>query len=58
MLGVNSLNGSGVTIRVIGRSRPLSQWNMERELRKAIKVALDEAKIEIPYPKTVIVNKD
>lgn len=58
VLGVNSLNGSGVTIRVIGRSKPLSQWKMERELRKAIKVALDKAKIEIPYPKTVIVNED
>ena len=58
VLGVNSLNGSGVTIRVIGRSKPLSQWKMERELRKAIKVALDQAKIEIPYPKTVIVNED
>ena len=30
---------------------------MERELRKEIKVALDEAGIEIPYPKTAIVNK-
>lgn len=30
---------------------------MERELRKEIKMALDEAGIEIPYPKTAIVNK-
>ena len=52
-----SLNASGVTIRVIGRAVPLSQWEMERELRKEIKMALDEAGIEIPYPKTAIVNK-
>ena len=57
MLGVLSLNASGVTIRVIGRAEPLSQWEMERELRKDIKVALDEAGIEIPYPKTAIINK-
>ena len=57
MLGVLSLNASGVTIRVIGRAEPLSQWEMERELRKDIKVALDEAGIEIPYPKTTIINK-
>ena len=57
VLGVLSLNASGVTIRVIGRAVPLSQWEMERELRKEIKMALDEAGIEIPYPKTAKVNK-
>lgn len=57
VLGVLSLNASGVTIRVVGRAEPLSQWEMERELRKEIKMALDEAGIEIPYPKTAIVNK-
>ena len=58
VLGVLSLNASGVTIRVVGRSEPLSQWEMERELRKDIKVALDKAGIEIPYPKTAIINKE
>lgn len=57
VLGVISLNASGVTIRVIGRAKPLSQWEMERELRKDIKIALDKAGIEIPYPKTAIINK-
>ncbi|MGL4772138.1 MAG: mechanosensitive ion channel family protein [Clostridium sp.] len=57
VVGVNSLNASGVTIRVIGKSKPLSQWKMERELRKEIKLALDEAGIEIPYPKTQLITK-
>ncbi len=56
VLGVTSVNSSGVTIRVIGRSEPLKQWDMERELRKDIKVAISEAGIEIAYPKTQIVN--
>lgn len=56
VLGVISLNASGITIRVIGRAKPLSQWKMERDLRKEIKVALDEAGIEIPYPKTQLIN--
>lgn len=56
VLGVISLNASGVTIRVVGKSKPLSQWKMERELRKEIKKTLDEAGVEIPYPKTQIVN--
>ena len=58
VLGVLSLNASGVTIRVVGRAEPLSQWEMERELRKDIKLALDEAGIEIPYPKTAIINEN
>lgn len=57
VLGVISLNPSSITIRVIGRAEPLSQWEMERELRKAIKEALNKEGIEIPYPKTFIVNK-
>jgi small conductance mechanosensitive channel len=31
---------------------------MERELRKEIKEALTDAGIEIPYPKTYIVNNN
>ena len=58
VLGVNSLNSSGVTIRVIGMAVPLSQWEMERELRKEIKIELDNVGIEIPYPKTKIIKND
>ena len=58
VLGVNSLNSSGVTIRVIGMAVPLSQWEMERELRKEIKIELDNVGIEIPYPKTKIIKID
>ncbi|MEG0857565.1 MAG: mechanosensitive ion channel family protein [Terrisporobacter sp.] len=56
VLGVTALNASGISIRVIGRAKPLSQWEMERELRKDIKLALDDAGVEIPYPKTQIIN--
>lgn len=58
VLGAISLNASGVTIRVVGKSKPLSQWKMEIELRKEIKKSLDEAGIEIPYPKTQLVNNN
>ncbi|MGG7179208.1 mechanosensitive ion channel family protein [Clostridium paraputrificum] len=58
VLGVNSLNPSSVTIRVSGRSKPLKQWKMERELRKEIKLALDREGIEIPYPKTEFIQKE
>ncbi|MDU5107316.1 mechanosensitive ion channel family protein [Clostridium sp.] len=58
VLGVISLNASGVTIRVVGKSKPMSQWKLERDLRKDIKVALDEAGVEIPYPKTQLIKND
>lgn len=58
VLGVNSLNASSVTIRIIGKTKPLKQWEAERELRKRIKNVLDENGIEIPYPKTQLVNKE
>lgn len=49
VLGIVSLNVTGVTIRVVGRAKPLSQWTMERELRKEIREALDKEGIEVPY---------
>ncbi|AOR24868.1 mechanosensitive ion channel family protein [Clostridium taeniosporum] len=58
VLGVNALNDSSVTIRVVGKSKPLKQWEMERELRRLIKLRLDEEGIEIPYPKTQLVNSN
>lgn len=54
--GVSALAASSVTIRTIGRTKPLTQWKMENELRKAIKITLDENGIEIPYPKTQLIN--
>ena len=58
VLGVNSLNASSVTIRIIGKAKPLKQWEAERELRKRVKRVLDEEGIEIPYPKTQLINKE
>ena len=54
VLGVVALGASGVTIRVLGKAKPLSQWDMERELRKLIKVTLDKNNIEIPFPTNMI----
>ena len=52
------MNASGVTIRVVGKAKPMSQWKLERDLRKDIKIALDKAGVEIPYPKTQLIKKD
>ena len=48
VLGVESLAPGRVVIRVVVRTRPQEQWQVERELRKRIKAALDEAGIALP----------
>lgn len=56
ILGITSLNQSSVTIRVIGKSKPLKQWSMENKLRKEIKEALEAEGIKAPYNKTEFIN--
>lgn len=41
-----------VTVRIVGKAKPLNQGKMENELRKAIKLSLDKNEIEMPYQKT------
>ena len=58
VLGVQSLGSSDVVIRVLGKTANMEQWAVERDLRKAMKEALDQAGIEIPYPHQVYVTKN
>lgn len=57
VLGITNFKDSGVTIRIIAKSVPMKQWDVEMELRKRIKKELDKNQIEIAYPTRVIVNK-
>jgi len=57
VLGVQSLGSSDVVIRILGKTENMEQWAVERDLRKALKEALDQAGIEIPYPHQVNVTK-
>ncbi|RWZ60769.1 mechanosensitive ion channel family protein [Halobacillus fulvus] len=58
VLGVQSLGSSDVVIRILGKTANMEQWGVERDLRKAMKEALDRAGIEIPYPHQVYVQKN
>jgi moderate conductance mechanosensitive channel len=59
LLGVEALAADGVTIRVTVKTKPGSQWALQRELREAFKRALHEAGIEIPFPqRTIWVRQD
>lgn len=55
--GIIRLEEAGVIIRTIIKTQPLMHWNVERELRKLIIDAFKKEKIEIPYPKRVMVEK-
>lgn len=50
VLGVDDFGNRGVIIRVWIKTQPLKQWNVAREFRRRLKVALDEAEISIPMP--------
>jgi len=50
MLGVDSLDDSGVTIKFLLKTRPLQQWPVKREMLRRIKNRFDELGIEIPFP--------
>ncbi len=57
VVGVQELGASDVVIRVIAQAKTNMQWAVERELRKAMKQALDANGIEIPFPHQVYINK-
>jgi len=52
--GVESLDADGVTIRLVVKTRPLSQWKVARELRVRVKRAFDAEGIEIPCPQRMV----
>ncbi|SKC88297.1 mechanosensitive ion channel family protein [Maledivibacter halophilus] len=58
VLGVTSFGASDVIITIIAKVKPMSQWEVERIMRKRFKEVFDEEGIEIPYPKRVVYNEN
>ncbi|SHF44005.1 mechanosensitive ion channel family protein [Desulforamulus putei] len=56
VLGVVRFGESDVVIRVTAKTKPMRQWEIERQLRKAIKEVFDKEGIEIPYPRRVLIT--
>ncbi|MVN87858.1 mechanosensitive ion channel [Deinococcus sp. HMF7620] len=48
--GVTRLAPDGVTLRALFKVQPKSQYAIGREFNRRIKIAMDEAGIEIPFP--------
>ena len=50
MLGVESIDSTGITLRLLLKTQPLKQWPVARELRTRIKQAFDRAGISTGVP--------
>ncbi|MFH1331022.1 MAG: mechanosensitive ion channel family protein [Actinomycetota bacterium] len=54
VLGVEALDDSAVTLRLVLKVEPGEQWATARLARRRIKDALDRAGIEIPFPQRTV----
>ncbi len=57
VLGVTDLGASEVVLSVLAKTEPMEQWAIERDMRKAYKLAFDKEGIEIPYPRHVVYQR-
>ncbi|MGE4169437.1 MAG: mechanosensitive ion channel family protein [Candidatus Margulisiibacteriota bacterium] len=53
-LRVDDFADSSVTIKILGETKPLKQWEVAGELRMRLKIAFDKEGIEIPFPQRVV----
>ena len=58
VLGITDITEAGVVFRLWARTEPMQQWNVEREIRRRVKLAFDREGIRTPYPRTVIMPRD
>lgn len=52
--GVEALGASGITLRIVVKTRPSEQYRVSRMLREQIKTGFDAAGIEIPFPQQTV----
>ncbi|NMM62049.1 mechanosensitive ion channel family protein [Clostridium sp. P21] len=57
VLGISALKEDRITIRVAGKSKPMTQWDTEMKLRKEIREVLINANIKTPYAQVKIVKE-
>jgi small-conductance mechanosensitive channel len=55
--GVEELGPDGIRVRLVAKTRPLEQWKVARELRARLKVAFDEAGIEVSAQKVLTASE-
>ena len=50
VLRLDALDDSAVTFKMLGDCKPMKQWEITGEMRRRIKIRLDNEGIEIPFP--------
>ena len=58
ILGIEMLGEYEVVWRMLAETKPGKQWLVARDLKERVKVAFDEAEIEIPFPHRVMVSAE
>lgn len=54
IVGIQDLGASEIIMRITAETQPVMQYAIARQLRRDLKVFLDQNGIEIPYPKMVM----
>ncbi|WP_416233362.1 mechanosensitive ion channel family protein [Anabaena sp. UHCC 0399] len=54
VLGIDNFGDRGLMIRVWIKTQPLKQWDVAREYRRRLKIAFDQAGVQIPVPQQAI----
>jgi moderate conductance mechanosensitive channel len=57
LLGVQQFGASEVVLRIVAETLPMKHWYIGRQLRKDIKLILDQHGIEIPFPRMVMYSR-
>lgn len=57
LLGLEKLDDSSVVYRLTANTTPMTHFDVQRQIRRAVKDAFDQNNIEIPYPQVVIHNE-
>ena len=56
IVGINELSSSSVVYRISVEVEPMKHFEVERFLKRELKIAFDEANIKIPYPQVEVHN--
>lgn len=57
LLGVQELADSAVVFRLVGKCKPTKHYEVQRQMKKEFKNALDKNGIKIPYPQIEVHNE-
>lgn len=57
-LGIVKFDETGIVIRTVMKTVPLTHWQVERDVRRKIIQVFKENNIELPYPKRVYINRE